>query len=102
VTITDPEAVLTEIEQAVAYVDDVATCPHLNFETSGHVQRFVADGAPQDGPAVAFIAEVQVRCAVCHVPFVWENILARRDPRRGPSVTGDRLQLTTQIAPSRG
>ena len=69
-------------------------CEHLNFDASVGVIRLT------DTPQTGFVAEIRVRCALCHEPFRWIGGYPVGVLLSGPAaVSPDGYELRAPLAP---
>lgn len=72
-------------------------CKHMNFECRASIGRLTADQDPE--LVVGYVADVQVICADCGLPFEWMGIpegVSNSQPR----VSFDMTELRAPIHPS--
>lgn len=82
-------------------LEPTVPCRHPDSEAEVRVVGLVDDShAPEGTPPDRWIAEVEVRCASCLVPFEWIGPMPLGLSPTGPTVSASRLELTCPIRPS--
>ncbi|MEV4093822.1 hypothetical protein [Streptosporangium saharense] len=71
-------------------------CPHLTFEARVEVNRITSG---DDGPVVAYSADIVVRCADCDEPFRWTGLQAGLSQAR-PMCSVDETELRAPLRPA--
>ncbi|MEV8636548.1 hypothetical protein AB0395_33360 [Streptosporangium sp. NPDC051023] len=76
--------------------DPDRSCPHLTFEARVEVNRITT---AEDGPVVAYSADIRVRCRDCDEPFRWTGLEAGLSQAR-PMVSVDETELRAPLRPA--
>lgn len=71
-------------------------CLHENFEVFADIGRMTAT---DDGPPVAFTAEIRVSCTDCGEPFRWTGLEAGLSQKK-PMVSPDETELRAPLRPA--
>lgn len=77
-------------------IDPDRPCPHENMAADVDVNRLTDD---EDGPVVAYVADIRVRCIDCDEPFRWIGVPAGMSPRH-PMVSVDETELHAPMRPA--
>ena len=75
-----------------------ADCPHEAFDVKASVHR-MTDG--DGGPVTNYLAEIEIRCTVCDLPFHFVGVPAGYSPRH-PMVNVGATMLNAPIVPGEG
>lgn len=76
-------------------------CPHAEFWADVRVARIVANGEDESAntPAIAFHADITVKCVSCGERFRWIGVPAGDRPDR-PMCSVDEFELRAPIRPA--